>query len=250
MRQRPLILLGLALSLGGGATCTRAQDQPASPAASPEKPQPPPEKPAGTAPPPAPETSPAPEQAKPAEAKPHHVITNDDLGKGGASGAAGSEIDISTINDCDRNCFEAVRRGAPGFADSEGQWKRDLLHGIDKVAGDSKWQGALGEIAQAKGRFCQLAREKNDALANGANPQNVTERELSIDEEYDRKFKAAQGQMNAAFANADAVIRGYSGIVVPFMNLQKTRVTNAACIQPQSSRNRPYQPPQYDADDP
>ena len=190
---------------------------------------------------------PEPEQTKPAEAKPHHVITNDDLQKGDLSGAS-SEIDISNINDCDRNCFEMVRRGAPGFADPAGQWKRDLLRAIDKVADDAKWQGALAELARAKGRFCQFSREKGEALANNANPRNVTEQELSIDEEYDRKFKAAQGQMNAAFADADTVIRGFSGIVVPFMNLQKTRVTNAACVQPQA-RNRPYQPPQDDPPD-
>jgi len=250
MLQRHLILFVLVLSLGGRAICAQEPDKPADPAATPDKPQQPAAKPTETPAPPTPEASPSQEPPKTTAAKPHHVITNDDLQKGDMFGAASLEIDISNINDCDRNCFEMVRRGAPSLADPAGQWKRDLLHAIDKVSADAKWQAALGSMARAKSRFCQLAREKNDALANEANPRNVTEQELSIEEEYDRKFKAAQGQMNDAFADADAVIRGYSGIVVPFMGLQKMRVTNAACLQPQPSRYRPYQPRYVPPDDP
>ena len=71
-------------------------------------------------------------------------------------GSASAEIDISNINDCDRNCFDHVRMGAPGLADAGGQWKRDLLRAIDKVTADAKWQGALAGLARAKGRFCEL----------------------------------------------------------------------------------------------
>ncbi len=248
MRKRHFILLALLLSPGGRAICARAQDQPAKPAATPDKPEAPATKsPAPGAALDAPSVG-AQDQPKLAAKPPRHVITNDDLaGKGDIFGAASSEIDISNINDCDRNCFDRVRMGAPGLADAAGQWKRDLLHGIDKVTADAKWQAALGEMARAKGRFCVLGREKNDALANNADPRNVTERELLIEEEFDRKFKAAQAQLDAAFADADAVVRGYNGIIVPFMNLQKGRVTSAPCLQPQPSRYRPYQPP---ADDP
>ncbi len=248
MRQRPFILLALAVSLVGSATSARAQDQPAMPAATADKPQQPPVDSSTQTP--APDANQPQEPAKPAH-KPRHVITNDDLaGKGDVFGAASADIDISNINDCDRGCFERVRTGAPGLADAAGQWKRDLLRGIDKVTADAKWQAALGEMARAKGKFCELGREKNEALANNANPRNVTEQELSIDEEFDRKFKAAQQDLNAAYADADAVIRNYSGIIIPFMNLQKGRVASAPCIQPQPARYRPYQPPQNDPDDP
>jgi hypothetical protein len=250
MRQRPFILLAIAVSLVGSATSMRAQGAPETPPAVPEKPQ----QPAANSPTQAPaaDANQPQEPAKPAPNRTHHVITNDELaGKGDVFGVAGAEIDISNINDCDRNCFDRVRTGAPGLADAAGQWKRDLLRGIDKVTADAKWQAALYEIARAKGRFCQLGREKNEALANNANPRNVTEQELSIDEEFDRKFKAAQQDLNAAYADADAVIRGYSGIVIPFMNLQKSRVASAPCVQPQPPRYRPYQPPQPDdPDDP
>jgi hypothetical protein len=246
MPQRPFILLSLALSLGGSCISARAQDQPAAPAT--DKPQ----QPAANSPvqTPAPDGNQPQEPRKPVP-KPHHVITNDDLaGKGDGLLAASADIDISNINDCDRNCFERVRAGAPALADSSGQWKRELLRGIDKVTADAKWQGALAELARAKGRFCEIDREKSEALANNANPRNVTEQELSIDEEFDRKYKAAQGDLNAAFADADAQMRGYSGIIIPFMDMQKARVSTAPCIQPQRPRYRPYQPPQNDPDDP
>jgi hypothetical protein len=252
MPQRPFILLVLAASLASSAVSARAQDQPATPAANPDKPP----QPAATSDPqnpPPPDSAPdaSPQQSPVKDAvKNHHVITNDDLDKGDTFGSPGSEIDISGINDCDRNCFENVRRAAPSLADPGGQWKRELLHAIDKVTADAKWQGALAGLARAKGRFCQLSREKNEALANDADPKNVTERELSIDDEYDRKFKAAQAELNAAFADADAVMRGYSGIAVPFMNLQKGRVSSAPCIQPQPPQYRPYQPPYDPPDDP
>jgi hypothetical protein len=249
MRQRPFILLALALGLAGSAVSARAQDQPTSPAVSDRPKHPPTNSPSPAL---TPDASQSQEPAKPA-LKPHHVITNDDLtGKGDIFGSASPDIDISNINDCDRNCFDRVRMGAPGQADAAGQWKRDLLRGIDRVTADAKWQGALGGLARAKGRFCQLAREKNEALANNANPRNVTEQELSIDEEFDRKFKAAQQELNAAFADADVVMRGYSGIVIPFMSLQKARVSSAPCVQPQPSRYRPYQPyqPYQPPDDP
>jgi hypothetical protein len=246
MRQRPFILLALTVSLAASAVSSRAQEQPATPAANPDKTPQPNASPAAQ--PPAPNANQPSDKAGPPGP---HVITNDDLqSKNDMFGGPTAEIDISGINDCDRNCFESVRRGAPNLADPGGQWKHDLLHAIDKVTADAKWQGALAGLARAKGRFCELSREKNEALANNADPKNVTEQELSIDEEYDRKFKAAQTELNAAFADADAAMRGYSGVAVPFMNLQKGRVSSAPCIQPQPPRYRPYQPPVDPPDDP
>jgi hypothetical protein len=249
VRQRPFILFLLAVSLTGAAAISaRAQDQPATPAPNPDKPQQPPAN--------SPTPTAAPDENHPQKGgdpvpKPHHVITNDDLsGKGDALGGASADIDISNINYCDRNCFEMVRRGAPGLADPAGRWKHELLHEIDKVTADAKWQAALAGLASAKGRFCRLDREKAEALANKADAKKVTEQELSIDEEFDRKYTAAQAALNDAFAEADAQMRGYSGIVVPFMNLQKGRVSNAPCIQPEAPRYRPYQRPVDDPDDP
>ena len=247
MRLRPFMLLAITLSLAGSAISTRAQDKPAPASPSPDKA---PQTPAN---PPAPSATLDGKQAQnPTKAalKEHKVLTNDDLkGIGQTPGSGSSEIDLSSINDCDRNCFERVRMSGSSLIDANGQWKRDLLQGIDKIRDDAKWQAALFQMARIKGKFCDLAREKNDALANMANPRNVTAEELAIDEEYDRKFKASQQDFNGAYADADAVKRTYSGIVVPFMTMQEQRVATAPCPQPPPPRYRRYQPPEPDEPD-
>ena len=141
-------------------------------------------------------------------------------------------------------CAEGAGAGRPAGTMEAGFASRDR-----QSDGGREVAGRADGLARAKGRFCQLDREKAEALANNANPRNVTEQELSIEEQYDRKYKAAQSELNAAFADADLVIRGYSGIVVSFMNLQKARISSAPCIQPRPSRYRPYQPPPDDPPD-
>jgi hypothetical protein len=249
MCPRPLILLAITLCLGGSAISASAQDQSSPAGSSPDRAtQPAANSPAAN---PSTDANQAQEPAKP-PVKTHKVITNDDLkGISRASGSGSSEIDISSINECDRNCFDRVRATAGPLAAADGQWKRELLQGIEKITADAKWQGALLALARLKGKYCDLTTEKNEALANVANPKNVTEAELAIDEEYDRKFKAAQQEFNGAYADADAEKRTYGGIVVPFMTMQEQRVASAPCIQPQPARYPRYQRPEPDdPDDP
>lgn len=192
------------------------------------------------------------DQAKPAEpAKPHHVITNEDIqAQRDLIASANSDVDIGNINDCDRTCFEMVRGQSGYWLVQNTDWKRDLLRGIEQVSGDPKWQAALFHIARVKAHFCDLSQDKNDALANVADPRKMTEDEISIDEQYDRKFKAAQAELNSALAEADTVMRTYNGIVVTFMNMQKQRACNRVCIIRYPVRYRPYNPPRDDPDDP
>jgi hypothetical protein len=174
----------------------------------------------------------APQTHAPAAKPPvdHHVITNDDL-KGGGSilYSQHTGIDLSSINDCDRNCFEQVRTAARIPAGPSFQWQRDLLNGIDKIRADAEWQGRLSDLAQVKGRYCDLENAKNEDLAQNSDPKNVTEGEISIEEIYQRKFEALQSDLGSASARADAVRRNYSGIVVGFMVIQQQRIVNATC---------------------
>ncbi len=248
MRQRPFILLALAVSLVGSATSARAQDPPATSAAIPDKPQ----QPSANSPTqaPGPDTNQPQEPAKPA-ARPHHVITNDDLADLGRNPGSGqSEIDLSGINDCDRTCFDSVHNTGAFLLAQSVDWKRDLLRGIEKVSGDGTWQGALLQLARVKAKFCDLNQEKNDTLAENADPKNVTERELAIDEEYDRKFRGAQQELNAALGDADAAMRNYSGVIVAFMRIQKDRASNRPCVLWRPRASQPYRPAPDDPDDP
>jgi len=236
MRPRPFILLALALGLAGNALSVRAQDQPAQPPANSPAPSPSPDAKQNQAP------------AK-TPVKEHKIITNDDLASIGQSPGSGhSDINLNGINNCDRFCFDQVHNTAGFLLGPDVQWKRDLLHGIEKVSEDDKWQTALAQLARAKAKFCDLNGAKNDALADIADPRKVTEAEIAIDEEYDRKFKAAQQELNAAYADVDAAMRGYGGIIVAFMNIQKQRAVSAPCVL-QMLRYQPYRPePDYPND--
>jgi len=274
MPQRHITLLLLSVSYCTCATYaqTRSQQPPSSaPAPTTDKPKQPSAEAGPQAPPPsaspsqqaadksaAPNAAPSsdaaqgPDQVKPAATgKGHHVITNEDIqAKHELIASANSDVDIGNINDCDRTCFEMVRSQAGYWLVQNTDWKRDLLRGIEQVSDDPKWQAALFHIARVKARFCDLSQDKNDALANVADPRKMTEDEIAIDEQYDRKFKAAQAELNSALAEADAITRTYSGIVVTFMNMQKQRACNRVCIIRYPVRYRPYSPPRDDPDDP
>jgi hypothetical protein len=228
MRLRLSILLATALSLAGSVIPARAQNQqPANPPATNS----------------APDGKPADKPATPPKKSPK-VIDNDDIaGKGKLlfPHASHSGIDLSGINDCDRNCFERVRTAAGILAGADVQWKRDLLDGIDKIREDEKWQTALLELANVKGNFCDLQEEKNEDLARHSDPKNVTPEEIAIDEEYQRKFQAAQQDLMDAMASTDTLIRAYRGIGVRFMAMQKDRIVTAYCQQqPQRPMYRPH----------
>jgi len=276
MFQRPCIVLALALGLAASALSASAQDQPATTAPSSDKPQPSAspspsaqssvadrDKPnlaaakpvSGNSPGPATtpviSSPPAVAQDSTKPAKPRRVITNEDIeAEHEQLASANSDIDIGNINDCDAACFEAVRSWANYYIVRNTDWKRDLLHGIEQVTEDGKWQAALYQIARSKSKFCDLNQDKNDAIADMADPRKMTEDEIAIDEVYDRKFEAAQSNLNAAYSQADAIMRTYSGVVVSFMNLQKQRAGNRVCVIRYPVMYRGYRMPLDDPDRP
>jgi hypothetical protein len=218
--------------------------------------------------PPGPGNQPAPETTQPARqtddggsqqsdpatnaksaAKPKRVFTNDDLdGKGSilfpTQGSIG--LDLNDVNNCDRNCFEQVRQAARVPAGASSQWKRDLLDGIEKVKADSQWQSVLVDLARLKGKYCQLGTDKNADLARHSDPRTVTKGEISIEEEYQRKFDALREETTAAYSHASIVAQKFSGITLQFANLQQQRIMSAGCYQIQTR----YQPDEPAPDDP
>jgi hypothetical protein len=223
------LALALFLSPTVGSSFARAQDQPAAPAANSDKSISPAQdasNPQG----PATNVAKANDAPKPA-AKTHHVVTNEDIeAQHERMASANSDIDIGNINDCDKNCFDWVRNSSNYYIVRNTDWKRDLLHGIEQVTDDPKWQSALYQIARLKARFCEMNQNKNDALVDTADPKKMTEDQIEIEESYERRFQAAQADLNAAYANADSVIHTYGGIVVAFMNMQKQRAGNRTCV--------------------
>ena len=179
--------------------------------------------------------------------KPKKVITNDDLKAPAGGGFGFSPGDFSQINNCDRNCFEQVRQLARVYPGANPNWKRDLLQAIDLVRKDNEWQKYLHDLYDLHLRFCQLADEKRDELAKYADPNNVTPREIAIDDKYDAKFKEAQAALQALTGNQATLQRkfGVNPLAYQFTNVQISRIQNANCA-PQ----RYYNEAPSDSEDP
>jgi hypothetical protein len=243
-----LLLLGIALlfcfptnaSLAvQAAQATSAQQEPAAKPASPE--QPPAESPQRPAA--APTTPPVP--ANPT-AKPKKVITNDDL-KGGGNGGGFSAADFSLINNCNRACFEQVRQQAHLVPSAIPNWKRDLLQAVEQIRNDNDWQKYLRDLYEQHVKFCNLGFEKRQDLAKYSDPNNVTPRELAIDEKYDAKFREAQNALRALDARQASLQRKYAGypLAYQFTMIQASRIQTANCYAQGGSDYSPN-----DADDP
>ena len=171
------------------------------------------------------------------------VITNDDL-KGGGLGSGFSPADFSLINNCNRACFEQVRQQAHIIPSTNPNWKHDLLQAIEQVRKDDDWQKYLRDLYEVRLKFCSLGNEKRDELARYTDPNNVTPRELAIDEKYDAKFTAAQNELRALDAREAALQRKYAGspLAYQFMMIQMSRIQSANCY------SQSYSP--TDANDP
>lgn len=186
-----------------------------------------------------------PQALPPNPSKPHgKVYTNENLPS--ASGDSGA-MDFSTINACDRRCFEQVRTLAHVSPAANPNWKRDLLRALDPVRMDPEWQQYLRDIYEAHLRFCQIGEEKRDELARVADPNNVTPGELNVDDKYDAKFRKAQASLETLSLRqrplqAKFALNNFS---LQFSQLQVSRIQNVPCANQNYTASGPT-----DADDP
>ena len=174
------------------------------------------------------------------------VITDDDIQGIGWIYKGGGGPDLSDINNCDRNCFEAVRVAAHIYPGGT-QWKRDLLDAIENVRADGPWQGLLGDFGAIRGKFCSLELERNQELARVSDPRNVTAPEISVEEKYNRLFKAAQADLLTLYDRAHFLKQAHAGsaLEMAFMDHQMSRIITASCYVQQ-----PYRPTWETAGDP
>jgi len=190
--------------------------------------------------PPSPDALP---QAQPA--KPHaKVYTNENLPS--AAGDSGG-LDFGSINDCDHRCFEQVRTLAHVSPAAAPDWKRDLLRSLDPVRKDPEWQQYLRDLYEAHLHFCQIGDEKRDELARVADPNNVTARELNVDDKYDAKFKQAQASLETLYLRMRPLQQKFAGsnFSLQFSQLQVSRIQSAPCANQNYTASGPT-----DADDP
>jgi hypothetical protein len=188
--------------------------------------------------PPSPDALPPAGHSSPTKA---HVYTNDNLP---ASRDDFNGVDFSTINDCNHQCFEQVRLLAHVSPASNPNWKRDLLQALDPVRKDSEWQGYLRQVYDAHLRFCQLGEEKREELARVADPENVTARELNVDDKFDARFREAQTSLQTLYLQQRPLQQKFAvnNFSLQFSQLQISRVQTAPCAQPRYMATGPADP--------
>ncbi len=174
--------------------------------------------------------------------KPRKVYTNDDFKEGGEASAYSREPAelVEEANQCDRNCFERAGNEMKIPSLSSAKWKRDLMTAIEEVRSDGPWQSFLILLARMRGRYCQLAGEKQDELSRLPNRQEVSEKEISIDEKYEKKFADANSELILLYQRIGNFTMG-DRIRDGFMNFQVHRIMTSNCLVP---------PPQYPESEP
>jgi hypothetical protein len=198
-----------------------------------------------------PQTPAKPATAKPdspdkSPAKPHKVLTNDDIdARPHDITMEGTRDLLQQLNTCDRACFDQVAQRAGLNGGAGPRWKLALLEAIDAVKADSAWQGNLGEIIGVQGLACETQAKKTEDLRRYADSRNVTPSELAVEREYEPKLREIHNRLNAALDRANAHIAKTSpgNLQSQYMHLQVEKIVRATC-----TINVP--PPPEDTDDP
>lgn len=176
--------------------------------------------------------SPAAALAKPkVELDPHKVLTNDDLSKLNRHGASvvGTDAVLSSIYDCDINCYNQVRSSAQIYPSSNLDWMRDLRTGIEKLKLDNDWRAYLVLLADLRSKICTIADEEKTALDRADNENNVTDQQIDIREEYTRKLKDVNDDITAEYGRMSSMQSRYSPMVSRFMQMQVLRIMTTSC---------------------
>jgi hypothetical protein len=172
-----------------------------------------------------------PDAAPKPPAKPHKVLTNDDIDARPHDIAMGSSRDLlQQLNTCDRACFDQVAQRAGVYA-STPRWKLVLLEAVETVKGDSAWQANLGEIIGIHNLSCETQARKTEDLRRYADSRNVTPNELAVERQYEPKLREIHNLLNVALdkANAHIAKTAPSNLQSQYMHLQVENIVNATC---------------------
>jgi len=169
--------------------------------------------------------------AKP-PAKPHKIITNEDIdARPHDITIEGTRDLLQQLNTCDRTCFDQVAQRAGLNGGSGPRWKLALLDAIEAVKADTAWQGILGEIIGVQGLACETQAKKTQDIQRFADPRNITPSELAVEREYEPKFRDIQNRLKAALDRANAHITKSSpgNLQSQYMHMQADKIVHATC---------------------
>jgi hypothetical protein len=172
--------------------------------------------------------------AKPAS-KPKHVITNDDIQPSPYSSFGGLfYMSTGSINDCDASCFDEVRAIALANADTNPNWRRDVLRQLELVRSDGEWQAYLHELYGVHNRICQSTFDKQDELRrSGGSFRNLGPQQIAITEKYEEQTKAAQDELSAQVARQRLIQKKFADkpYANAFATVQGMRMMGGFCSQ-------------------
>jgi hypothetical protein len=170
---------------------------------------------------------------------PHQVLTNEDLpkviDKEGVN-VVGNDADLSTMYDCDVNCYDQARQAANVYPGRDLTWMRELHDGIEKLKNDEKWRAFLVNLVDLRSRYCKLAAEENSELYRVDNQQDVTDEQINIRADYNRKLDELNQESTAAYGRVGSLQMGYSPLIRGFMQVQEMRVARINCVSPYQNR--------------
>ena len=178
-----------------------------------------------------PATATADSPAKP-PAKPHKVVTNDDIdARPHYITIEGGRDVLQQLNTCDRTCFDQVAQRAGVSGGYTARWKLALLDAIETVKADAAWQEDLGEILGVQGQACETQVRKTEDLRKYADSRNITPSELAIERQYEGKFREIRARLNAALDRANAHIAKTStdNLQSQYMHMQVDKLVHATC---------------------
>lgn len=165
--------------------------------------------------------------------EPHKVLDNENLpnvlDKHGVN-VVGMGADLSAVYDCDVNCYNQARQAANVYPTNNLSWMRDLHDGIEKLQDDENWRAHLVNLVNLRTDYCKLADEEARALQRVDNEQNVTDEQISIREEYNRKVAELGQEFQAEYGRASMMEFKYAPLVRGFMQLQERRVAQTGCV--------------------
>jgi ABC-type uncharacterized transport system involved in gliding motility auxiliary subunit len=195
---------------------------------------------------PAKPATPNPDAPSKPPAKPHKVITNEDMdARPHDITMSGTRDILQQLNTCDRACFDQVAQRAGANTYNNSRWKLSLLDAIETVKADAAWQGILGEIIGVQGLACETQARKTEDIRRFADPRSVTPNELAVEREYEPKFREIQNRLKAALDRANAHIAKTSPnkLQSEYMHMQADKIVHATCTID-------VPPPPADTDDP
>lgn len=174
---------------------------------------------------------------------PQKVLTNDDLQKlaqqDEAADVAGGPVDLSEIYNCDIHCYNRVREMAQVYPASNLDWMRQLHAGIEKLKDDADWRAVLVRLGGIRSDYCSVAEEEHDALQAADNFENVTNEQINIREQYNRKLQALNQDTTETYSRMTPLQAKYSRMVAAFMSIQVSRVMGSRCDHLGSADNYP-----------